>query len=238
MKKRALRASQGSSTPAPPNGIWMFFEMFVHHPGQQLHHPLVSFRRQVRQLRVWRKQLALTDSEWFGCPHQHLLNRWKAAALRPRPIQSELRIVRQDSSGTIESRCSQKPGCSAHLAAYAGVEHPLRNLQRRRTAHFVPHTPQHQTAAATPSAQRNLLSIPEMPAVVHFSKAGFMGVVYLSCTTLFDRPPRWAIGHPRRKPGRTQNSRGIEKWKIKQRFQLPQPPDDGGYLNSTIAALN
>jgi hypothetical protein len=70
-----------------------------------------------------------------------------------------------------------------HLAADNRIKHPLRNLQCGRPVQFVSHATQNRTATASCfDLNAHLLPRPWMPAVLHFSNAGFMGVLYPTCT--------------------------------------------------------
>jgi hypothetical protein len=63
-----------------------------------------------------------------------------------------------------------------------------------------------------------------MPAITHFSNAGFMGVLYPSCTTPNAPILRWATDRQRRQHGRPKLPRGMEKWKAKNASHFPTPP--------------
>jgi hypothetical protein len=83
-----------------------------------------------------------------------------------------------------------------HLAADNRIKHPLRKLQCGRPLQFVSHATQNRTATASCfDLNAHLLPRSWMPAVLHFSNAGSMGVLYPTCTTHTDRTRRSMTGH-------------------------------------------
>jgi hypothetical protein len=85
--------------------------MLVQHPSQQADHLLMCLRRQLRKLRWWGKQLALTGSGSYA--HRHLLNYWKDAAPELRSIQSAPAFPIIDASTSPEPHCLHRPDSPA-----------------------------------------------------------------------------------------------------------------------------
>ena len=100
-------------------------------------------------------------------------------------------VGRQERSKRQQSAAAHiRQALLLHLTAKTGVEHPLRNLQRSRPVQFVSHATENYTSASSRfGSNAYRLSIPWMPAIKHFSNAGFMGVLYPSCTTEVNRAP-------------------------------------------------
>jgi hypothetical protein len=110
-----------------------------------------------------------------------------------------------------------------HRAANAGVEHPRRNLQCRRSVQFDLHATQNYSPPASRlGLNEDALPIPRVPTVLYFSSAGFMGVSYPTCTTPSDHTPRWDISPQHRKPGKPKSHRGMEKWKANYASHSPR----------------
>ena len=106
-------------------------------------------------------------------------------------------VGRQERSKRQQSAAAHiRQALLLHLTAKTGVEHPLRNLQRSQPVQLVSHATENYTPASSRFASNAYwLPIPWMPAIMHFSNAGFMGVLYPSCTT--------ASGHTARSGYRT-----------------------------------
>ena len=94
-------------------------------------------------------------------------------------------VGRQERSKRQQSAAAHiRQALLLHLTAKTGVEHPLRNLQRSQPVQLVSHATENYTPASSRfGSNAYWLSIPWMPAITHFSNAGFMGVLYPSCTT-------------------------------------------------------
>lgn len=94
-------------------------------------------------------------------------------------------VGRQERSKRQQSAAAHiRQALLLHLTAKTGVEHPLRNLQRSQPVQLVSHATENYTPASSRFASNAYwLPIPWMPAIMHFSNAGFMGVLYPSCTT-------------------------------------------------------
>jgi hypothetical protein len=81
-------------------------------------------------------------------------------------------------------------------------------LQRRRTVQILPHTAQNSPAASSRfTLSQDARSMPRVPAVLHFSKSSFMGVVYPRCTE-DDHTLAWAQVFPTLAPRLQQESTG------------------------------
>ena len=84
-----------------------------------------------------------------------------------------------------------------HPSTGVGIEHPLRNLQSWEPLERIAHALQNKrVASACLATNQHSLPMPRVPAILHLSKASFMGVPYLGCTTRSDRTRRWATKPP------------------------------------------
>jgi len=151
-------------------------------------------------------------------------------------------VGRQERSKRQQSAAAHiRQALLLHLTAKTGVEHPLRNLQRSQPVQLVSHATENYTPASSRfGSNAYWLSIPWMPAITHFSNAGFMGVLYPSCTTPSVHTLRWATDRQRRQHGRPRLPSGMEKWKAKNASHFPTPPTTatGRYLTLPLRYTN
>ena len=109
-----------------------------------------------------------------------------------------------------------------HLAADNRIKHPLRNLRCGRPVQFVSHATQNRTATASCfDLNAHLLPRPWVPAVLHFSNAGFMGVLYPTCITASGPIARWPTVHHR---SSDKHLKGAGPWPCS--LHQTQPPTE------------
>lgn len=111
------------------------------------------------------------------------------AVMLTEEMRNQLVIYR---SASADRRPPQRQQCGAayirqavplHRDATAGVKLPLRKLQCRRPVQFAWCATQNQTATASHfDLNTRLMSVQGVSAAMHFSDAGFMGVLYPTCT--------------------------------------------------------
>jgi hypothetical protein len=164
-------------------GARILLQMFVQNPGHETDHLPMGDRRQLRQLAGGANNspcvdrcglvcisISCTDGKMLRLYHGrfHRISRCRHQALQPQ----QGRAVHIGQT------------LLPHLAADNRIKHPLWNLQCGRPVQFVSHATQNRTATASRfDLDAHLLPIPWVPAVLHFSNAGFMGVLYPTCTT-------------------------------------------------------